>query len=121
MTSTNPFYLDCDTGIDDALALAYLLAAPTADVVGIGTVSGNVSAAVGARNTLDLLQLAGHAHIPVALGAHDPLVGSFGGGRRGCMAGTGSARLRSKRPLLPLRRSPPRKCWCGWPARMPAN
>src|SRR5688500_17300121 len=79
-TTSHPFYLDCDTGIDDALALAYLLAAPTADVVGIGTVSGNVSAAVGARNTLDLLQLAGHAHIPVALGAHDPLAGQFGGG-----------------------------------------
>ncbi|MEZ2392158.1 nucleoside hydrolase [bacterium RCC_150] len=77
---TSPFYLDCDTGIDDALALAYLLASPQADVRGIGTVSGNVSAAVGARNTLDLLQLAGHAHIPVALGAHDPLSGSFGGG-----------------------------------------
>lgn len=78
--TSRPFYLDCDTGIDDALALAYLLASPQADVRGIGTVSGNVSAAVGARNTLDLLQLAGHAHIPVALGAHDPLAGSFGGG-----------------------------------------
>lgn len=78
--TSHPFYLDCDTGIDDALALAYLLASPQADVRGIGTVSGNVSAAVGARNTLDLLQLAGHAHIPVALGAHDPLAGSFGGG-----------------------------------------
>ncbi|MEW1810495.1 nucleoside hydrolase [Pseudarthrobacter phenanthrenivorans] len=80
MTTPFPIYLDCDTGIDDALALAYLLASPLADVVGIGTVSGNVSAAVGARNTLDLLELAGSAHIPVALGAHDPLVGSFGGG-----------------------------------------
>jgi purine nucleosidase len=79
MTS-RPFYLDCDTGIDDALALAYLLASPQADVRGIGAVSGNVSAAVGARNTLDLLELAGHAHIPVALGAHDPLAGSFSGG-----------------------------------------
>ena len=78
--TSNPFYLDCDTGIDDALALAYLLASPRADLRGIGTVSGNVSAAVGARNTLDLLQLAGHAHIPVALGAHDPQAGSFGGG-----------------------------------------
>lgn len=78
--TSHPFYLDCDTGIDDALALAYLLAAPTADVVGIGSVSGNVSAAVGARNTLDLLQLAGHTHIPVALGAHHPLAGQFGGG-----------------------------------------
>ncbi|MEN8583145.1 nucleoside hydrolase [Burkholderia sp. RS01] len=78
--TSHPFYLDCDTGIDDALALAYLLASPQADVRGIGTVSGNVSAAVGARNTLDLLQLAGHAHIPVALGAHDPQAGTFRGG-----------------------------------------
>ncbi|MDR6507291.1 nucleoside hydrolase [Arthrobacter oryzae] len=77
---SHPFYLDCDTGIDDALALAYLLASPQADVRGIGTVSGNVSAAVGARNTLDLLQLAGHDHIPVALGAHDPQAGTFHGG-----------------------------------------
>lgn len=77
---TAPIYLDCDTGIDDALALAYLLASPLADVVGIGTVSGNVSAAAGARNTLDLLALAGAADVPVALGAHDPLVGSFAGG-----------------------------------------
>ncbi|MEW1921878.1 nucleoside hydrolase [Pseudarthrobacter oxydans] len=77
---TAPVYLDCDTGIDDALALAYLLASPLASVVGIGTVSGNVSAAVGARNTLDLLSLAGAASVPVAVGAHDPLVGSFGGG-----------------------------------------
>lgn len=75
-----PFFLDCDTGIDDALALAYLLASPRADLVGIGTVSGNVSAAGGARNTLDLLNLAGHPDIPVAIGAHDPQVGTFHGG-----------------------------------------
>ncbi|WP_457966087.1 nucleoside hydrolase [Arthrobacter sp. D1-29] len=80
MTTPSPFYLDCDTGIDDALALAYLLASPLADVVGIGTVSGNVSAAAGARNTLDLLALAGSSDVPVALGAHDPLFGAFGGG-----------------------------------------
>ncbi|MCQ6269129.1 nucleoside hydrolase [Pseudarthrobacter sp. R1] len=80
MTTPSPFYLDCDTGIDDALALAYLLASPFADVVGIGTVSGNVSAATGARNTLDLLALAGSDDVPVALGAHHPLAGSFGGG-----------------------------------------
>jgi len=80
MTTRHPIYLDCDTGIDDALALAYLLASPLASVAGIGTVSGNVSAAVGARNTLDLLSLAGAASVPVALGAHDPLAASFHGG-----------------------------------------
>lgn len=79
-TAAAPFYLDCDTGIDDALALAYLLATPRAELVGIGTVSGNISAASGARNTLDLLKLAGHPDIPVAVGAHDPQVGSFHGG-----------------------------------------
>ncbi|WP_284977577.1 nucleoside hydrolase [Arthrobacter sp. fls2-241-R2A-200] len=80
MTQPAPFYLDCDTGIDDALALAYLLASPRADLVGIGTVSGNVSAAGGARNTLDLLSLAGHPDVPVAIGAHDPQAGTFHGG-----------------------------------------
>lgn len=75
-----PVYLDCDTGIDDSLALAYLLASPEIDLVGIGTVSGNVSAARAARNTLDLLSLAGRDDIPVAAGAHHPRAGTFDGG-----------------------------------------
>lgn len=77
---TMPFYLDCDTGIDDALALAYLLATPSVDLLGIGTVSGNVSAAVGAVNTLNLLEMAGAPTIPVAVGAHHPQTGEFHGG-----------------------------------------
>lgn len=74
-----PFYLDCDTGIDDALAIGLLVAAG-ADLAGVGSVSGNLAAAAGARNTLDLLALAGRPEVPVAVGAHDPLGGSFGGG-----------------------------------------
>ncbi|UFU02566.1 nucleoside hydrolase [Ruania suaedae] len=80
MTDAAPLYVDCDTGIDDALALAYLLASPEADVVGIGTVSGNTSATVAADNTLALLALAGREDIPVSVGATDPLRGTFGGG-----------------------------------------
>ncbi|WP_284755413.1 nucleoside hydrolase [Arthrobacter sp. efr-133-R2A-120] len=79
-TTPQPFYLDCDTGIDDSLAIAYLLASPEVELAGIGTVSGNVSAATGAVNTLNLLHAAGRAAIPVAVGAHDPLVGTFDGG-----------------------------------------
>lgn len=75
-----PLYVDCDTGIDDALALAYLVASPEVRIVGAGSVSGNVDAATGARNTLDLLALAGAAEIPVAVGAMHPLVGRFDGG-----------------------------------------
>lgn len=78
--SATPLYLDCDTGVDDSLALAYLLASPEADLVGVGSVSGNIDARQGAVNTLDLLALAGRPDVPVAVGAHDPLAGSYDGG-----------------------------------------
>ncbi|MCU1528194.1 MAG: rihA [Frondihabitans sp.] len=78
--ATRPVYLDCDTGVDDALAIAYLLASPEVELVGVGTVSGNIDAARAAVNTLALLSLAGRDDIPVAVGAHDPLVGEFDGG-----------------------------------------
>lgn len=80
MTTPIPVYLDCDPGVDDTLALAYLLTSPDVEVVGIGTVSGNTSAAQAARNTLDLLSLAGAPAIPVAVGAHDHLDHPYGGG-----------------------------------------
>jgi purine nucleosidase len=71
------FYLDCDTGVDDALALAVLLSHPDVRIAGIGTVSGNTSAAQAAANTLNLLALAGRAGIPVAVGARHPLAGAY--------------------------------------------
>ena len=67
-------YLDCDTGVDDALALALLLAHDDVTLAGIGTVNGNTSAPQAAANTLGLLALAGRDDIPVAVG---------GGGYRG--------------------------------------
>ena len=72
-----PLYLDCDTGVDDALAIAYLVAEGSADLRGVGSVSGNVAAATAARNTLDLLALLGRPHVPVAVGAHDRLASSY--------------------------------------------
>lgn len=77
---TLPLFLDCDTGVDDALTLAYLVASPNVDLVGVGTVSGNIDSATAARNSLDLLALLGRPDVPVAVGAHDPLAGSYGGG-----------------------------------------
>lgn len=75
-----PVYFDCDTGIDDTLALVYLLSRTTHRTVGIGTVSGNVSAEQGARNTLDLLRLQGFDEIPVAVGQFDHLRAPYAGG-----------------------------------------
>ena len=71
-----PVHLDCDTGVDDALAIGLLLARG-ADLVGVGSVSGNTDAVTAARNTIDLLALAGRPDVPVAVGAHDPIGGAY--------------------------------------------
>ncbi|BDI21430.1 nucleoside hydrolase [Herbiconiux sp. L3-i23] len=77
MSGGIPVYFDCDTGIDDTLALFYLLSRPNHDLVGVGCVSGNVDAAQAARNTLDLLALAGRPDVPVAVGEHDFLTAPY--------------------------------------------
>ncbi|WP_407940157.1 nucleoside hydrolase [Nakamurella leprariae] len=75
-----PLFLDCDTGIDDSVAIAYLLASPEVELVGVSTVSGNTDARQAARNTLALLALAGRPDVPVAVGAEHPQGGRFDGG-----------------------------------------
>ncbi len=66
--------LDIDTGVDDALALLLALASPELEVIGCTTVAGNVTVDLTIRNTLAVLELAGRADIPVAVGAAAPLV-----------------------------------------------
>ncbi len=78
--ATRPVYFDCDTGIDDALALVYLMASPEISLAGIGTVSGNIDAAQAAVNTLDLLAMGGRDDVAVAVGAMNPLARPFTGG-----------------------------------------
>lgn len=75
-----PVVLDCDTGIDDALAIAYLLAQSGVDLLGITTVTGNVDAARAAVNSLGLLALADRDDVPVFVGAPASLDGTFTGG-----------------------------------------
>ncbi|WP_328395231.1 nucleoside hydrolase [Nocardia sp. NBC_00416] len=65
--------VDVDTGVDDSLALLYLLASPEAEIAGIASTAGNVPAAQVAINNLAWLDLAGAPEIEVALGAADPL------------------------------------------------
>lgn len=65
--------VDCDTGIDDALALLYLTAQKDVHIVAAGSVHGNVGAELAAANTLRVLELAGAAEVPVAVGAARPL------------------------------------------------
>jgi purine nucleosidase len=70
----DPYVIDCDTGIDDALALLYACASPEIDLVGVTCVAGNVEARQVAENTRAVLELAGRADVEVALGREVPLV-----------------------------------------------
>lgn len=72
-----PVLLDVDTGIDDALALMLAVRSEEIELVGVGTVAGNVDAMTAARNTLRVLEVAGAGHVPVAVGATAPLIEPF--------------------------------------------
>ena len=74
MSARRPIVVDCDTGIDDSLALLYLLASDDAEVVAVTCCSGNVEAHQVAENNRGLLELVGRADIEVALGRTVPLV-----------------------------------------------
>jgi purine nucleosidase len=67
-----PLILDCDTGIDDALALFYG-AAHGAEYVACTVTHGNVPVDVGSRNTLTILEALGLPDVPVFTGAARPL------------------------------------------------
>ncbi len=74
----NRVIVDCDTGVDDAIALLYLAGRPDVDLVAVGSVHGNVPSDVAARNTLRVLDVAGLDGVPVAVGAARPLAQELG-------------------------------------------
>ncbi|WP_026549829.1 nucleoside hydrolase [Arthrobacter sp. Br18] len=76
MTTAGPrvrLLLDVDTGIDDAVALLYLMATPGVALEAITCTAGNVGAAQVAANNLALLELGGWKGVEVALGSEVPL------------------------------------------------
>jgi purine nucleosidase len=77
VTSAVPLLIDCDTGIDDSLALLLACASPEADIRGVTCVAGNVDARQVASNTRAVLELAGRPDIEVALGREVPLLRSL--------------------------------------------
>jgi inosine-uridine nucleoside N-ribohydrolase len=69
---STPLIFDCDTGIDDALALFYG-ATHGAEYVACTVTHGNVPVDVGSRNTLTILEALGLPDVPVFSGAARPL------------------------------------------------
>ncbi|MCQ9367668.1 nucleoside hydrolase [Brevibacterium sp. 91QC2O2] len=68
-----PLFLDCDPGIDDAIALGYVLCRPDVDLVGVAASGGNVPTAQVTANALGWLALAGDTSTPVHPGSDLPL------------------------------------------------
>jgi purine nucleosidase len=69
-----PIILDCDPGIDDALAIAFAHGHPGIDLIGITSVAGNVSLAKTTANALAVSEYIGAAGTPVTAGCAGPLL-----------------------------------------------
>ena len=71
--------IDCDPGIDDAIAIFLALAAaPEIEVLGLSCVKGNVSLAKTHANARKLCALAGRPELPVLSGVSRPLMHPIG-------------------------------------------
>lgn len=68
-----PYILDVDTGIDDALALALAVNSPEVDLLAVATLAGNVDIRQTTDNTKRVLSWLGARDIPVHRGASRPL------------------------------------------------
>jgi purine nucleosidase len=71
---STPIILDCDPGIDDALAIAFATASAEIDLVGMTTVAGNVGLPKTTANALAVASFVGATDVPVTPGAAMPLL-----------------------------------------------
>ena len=69
-----PIVLDVDTGVDDACALLLAARHPGLDLRAVTCVAGNADVEQVVANTLTVLDVAGRPDVPVARGAHRPLL-----------------------------------------------
>lgn len=69
-----PMLLDCDTGVDDAIAILLSRHLTNLELVAVTSVAGNVEIEKTTRNALCVLELAGMEHVPVYRGAAKPML-----------------------------------------------
>ncbi|MEO1298916.1 MAG: nucleoside hydrolase, partial [Cyanobacteria bacterium J06636_16] len=72
-----PIIIDCDPGVDDAIALMLALRSSELAVQGITVVAGNVPLALTQRNARQICELMGRQDVPVYAGCPRPLVRSL--------------------------------------------
>ncbi|NMF82923.1 nucleoside hydrolase [Nodosilinea sp. P-1105] len=73
--AAQPLIIDCDPGVDDAIALFLALASTEdLDVLGITTVAGNVPLPLTQYNARRIVHLAGRTDVPVFAGCPRPML-----------------------------------------------
>ena len=73
LTMTRSLIIDCDPGVDDAVALMFAFGSPNLDLLAVTTVAGNAPLDKTTRNARMLRQIAGREDVPVHAGADRPL------------------------------------------------
>lgn len=69
-----PLIIDCDPGIDDAVALLLAMASPQLDLLGITTVAGNVSIETTSTNARSICELGQRTALKIFPGCPRPMV-----------------------------------------------
>lgn len=69
-----PIIIDCDPGVDDAIALLLAFASPELNILGITTVAGNVPLTLTQSNARKICEVAQRIDIPVYAGCPRPIL-----------------------------------------------
>ncbi|WP_378941090.1 nucleoside hydrolase [Mesorhizobium sp. ANAO-SY3R2] len=69
--------LDCDPGVDDAIAILLALASPEIELIGITCVAGNKDLSLTAPNALRVCAIADRSDVPVHAGCPRPMMGPY--------------------------------------------
>ena len=113
MAAAKKIIIDCDPGIDDALALALAHGHPGLALRGITTVAGNVGLDQTTDNALRIRDFLGIRDVPVVAGCPGPLVRPPIHARQvHGTSGLGAARLPAA-----LSGRPTGTRWTSWPGR----
>lgn len=69
-----PIIIDCDPGVDDAIALLLALASPEFNLLGVTTVAGNIPLSLTQKNARQICELAGRTDVLVYAGCPRPIM-----------------------------------------------
>lgn len=73
LSETIRLVIDCDPGVDDAIAIALAASASSIELLGVTTVDGNVDIVNVTRNALTALEISGRSDVPIYRGSSKPL------------------------------------------------